>query len=138
MVAETPVGQEVPITVLRNGVKQQLSVVVGKLPSERAEEEPSIQPTQGKWGLQLQDLSPQMASRLGVKAGQGVVVAGVQNGTPAERAGVHQGDIILEMNRQPVNSVAEAREVVTKTSEKEPLLLLVKRDSGSFFITLTM
>jgi hypothetical protein len=37
-----------------------------------------------------------------------------------------------------VNSVAEAREVVTKTSEKEPLLLLVKRDSGSFFITLTM
>jgi len=138
MVAETPVGQQVPVTVLRDGVKQQLSVAVGKLPSERAEEEQSIQPTQGKWGLQLQDLSPKMASRLGVKAGQGVVVAGVQSGTPAERAGVHQGDIILEMNRQPVNSVAEAREVVTKTSEKEPLLLLVKRDSGSFFITLTM
>lgn len=138
MVAGTPVGQEVPITVLRNGEKHQLSVMVGKLPSERAEEGTSIQPTQGKWGLQLQDLSPQLASRLGVKAGQGVVVAGIQNGSPAERAGVHSGDIILEMNRQPVHSVGEAREVVTKASEKDPLLLLVKRDSGTFYVTVTM
>jgi serine protease Do len=138
MVAGTPVGQEVPITVLRNGEKHQLSVMVGKLPSERAEEGTSIQPTQGKWGLQLQDLGPQLASRLGVKAGQGVVVAGIQNGSPAERAGVHSGDIILEMNRQPVHSVGEAREVVTKASEKDPLLLLVKRDSGTFYVTVTM
>jgi serine protease Do len=112
--------------------------MVGKLPSERAEEGTSIQPTQGKWGLQLQDLGPQLASRLGVKAGQGVVVAGIQNGSPAERAGVHSGDIILEMNRQPVHSVGEAREVVTKASEKDPLLLLVKRDSGTFYVTVTM
>ena len=138
MVADTPVGQEVPITVLRNGAKHQLSVAVGKLPSERAKEEPSIQPAQGKWGLQLQDLNPKMASRLGIKPGQGVMVAGVRNESPAERAGIHQGDIILEMNRQPVNSVEEAREVVKKASEKEPLLLLVKRDNGSFFITLTL
>jgi serine protease Do len=138
IVAETPVGQEVPVTILRNGTKQQRPVVVGKLPSERVAEEQSIQPSQGKWGLQLQDLNPQMASRLGVTAGQGVVVAGVQNGSPAEREGIHRGDIILEMNRQPVHSVAEAREVVAKAGEKEPLLLLVKRDSGSFFIVLAM
>ena len=65
------------------------------------------------------------------------MVAGIQNGSPAERAGIHRGDVILQMNRQPVNSVEEARQIVAKADEKDPLLLLVKRDSGNFFIALT-
>jgi serine protease Do len=138
MVADTPVGQVVPLTVLRNGATQQMSIKVGKLPSEKTQAEESIQPAQGKWGLQLQDLSPKMAQRLGVKSGEGVVVGGVQSGSPAEKAGVHRGDILLQVNRQPVRSVSEARELVNKAGEKEPLLLLVKRDGGSFYLTLTM
>ena len=138
LVAETPVGHEVPVTVLRNGQKQALSIVVGKLPAEKAQAEPSIQPAQGKWGLQLQDLNPQMASRLGLKAGQGILVGGVQNGSPADRAGIHQGDVIIEMNHQPMHSVEEARQLVAKAGEKDPLLLLVKRDNGNFFIALTL
>ena len=79
-----------------------------------------------------------MAQRLGVNPGEGVVVGGVQSGSPAERAGVHRGDLLLQVNRQPVHSVSEARELVNKAGEKEPLLLLVKRDGGSFYLTLTM
>ena len=138
LVAETPVGQETAVTIFRNGQKQVLPVVVGKFPSEKGEEESSALPSQGKWGLQLRDLTPQLAGRLGMKAGQGVMVAGIQNGTPAERAGIHQGDVILEMNRQPVHSVEEARQLVAKAGEKDPLLLLVKRDRGNFFIALTL
>jgi serine protease Do len=138
MVAETPIGHEVPVTVLRNGQKQALTILVGKLASEKAQAEPSVQPAQGKWGLQLQDLNPQMASRLGLKAGQGVLVAGVQTGGPAERAGIHEGDVIVEMNHQPMHSVEEARQIAAKAGEKEPLLLLVKRDNGNFFTALTM
>ncbi len=138
MVADTPVGQVVVLTVLRNGATQQMSIQVGKLPSEQTQAEESTQPAQGKWGLQLQDLSPKMAQRLGVKPGEGVVVGGVQSGSPAERAGLHQGDILLQVNRQSVRSVSEARELVNKAGEKEPLLLLVKRDGGSFYLTLTM
>ncbi len=138
MVADTPVGQVVPLTILRNGATQQMSIQVGKLPSEKARAEESVQPAQGKWGLRLQDLSPKMAERLGVNPGEGVVVGGVQSGSPAERAGVHRGDLLLQVNRQPVHSVSEARELVNKAGEKEPLLLLVKRDGGSFYLTLTM
>jgi serine protease Do len=138
LVAETPVGHEAAVTVFRNAQKEVLPVVVGKFPSEKSEEEPSAKPAQGKWGLQLQDLTPQMAGRLGIQAGQGVMVAGIQNGSPAERAGIQRGDVILEMNRQPVHSVDEARQFVAKAGEKDPLLLLVKRDRGSLFIALTL
>ena len=66
------------------------------------------------------------------------MVAGIQNGSPAERAGIQRGDVILEMNRQPVHSVEEARQFVAKAGEKDPLLLLVKRDRGNLFIALTL
>ena len=138
LVAETPVGKDVPVTVLRNGGEHQISVKIAKLQSEKAEIEKSSQPTQGKWGLQLQDLTPQMAERLGLKAGQGIAVVGVQNGSPAERAGIHEGDIILEVNRQPVHSVKEARLVIGKEGGKDSLLLLVKRDNGTFYAGLTI
>ncbi len=138
MVADTPVGKEIPITVLRDGTTQNLTVNIGKLPSEKAEQSPSVQPAQSKWGLQLQDLSPQMAKRVGLQPGQGVAVAGVQSGSPAERGGVHRGDVIVEMNHQPVHSVSEARDLAANAGEKEPLLVLVKRDQGSVYLTLTM
>jgi len=138
LVAETPVGKEAALTLFRNGQKQVLPIVVGKFPSEKSEEESSAVPAQGKWGLRLQDLTSPMAGRLGIKAGEGVMVAGIQNGSPAERAGIHAGDVILEMNRQPVHSVEEARQLVAKAGEKDPLLLLVKRDRGNFFFVLTL
>ncbi len=138
IVADTPVGREVPVTVMRDGAAQSLTVAVGKLPSERAEENPSVQPAQGKWGLRLEDLNPQMARQLGVKVGQGAVVAGVESGSPADRAGMHRGDVIVEMNRQPVHSASQAAELASKAGDKKPLLVLVKRDSGSMYLTLTM
>jgi serine protease Do len=138
LVAETPVGKDAPVTVLRNGVEHQISVKIGKLQSEKAEIEKPSQPTQRKWGLQLQDLTPDMSARLGLKAGQGVAVVGVQNGSPAERAGIHEGDIILEVNRQPVHSVKEARLVIEKEAGKGSLLLLVQRDKGTFYAALTL
>ncbi len=138
MVAETPVGKTVPISVMRSGASRNLTVKVGQLSSEKTAQTSSIQPTQGKWGLQLKDLDPQMAGKLGMNPGQGALVAGVQSGSPAERAGVQRGDVILEMNRQPVHSASQAAELAAKAVDKEPLLVLVKRDAGNFYLTLTM
>jgi serine protease Do len=137
MVAQTQVGQDTPVAVLRNGTKHDLTVKIGKLPSEKAKEEQAGQPATGSWGLMLQDLTPQMANRLGVKDGRGVAVAGVQDGTPAAKAGIHEGDIILEVNRHAVHSVKEAKETIAKSDKQDPLLLLVQRDGGSVYIALT-
>jgi hypothetical protein len=46
--------------------------------------------------------------------------------------------VILEMNKQAVHTASEAAELAAKAGEKEPLLVLVKRDSGSLYLTLTI
>jgi serine protease Do len=137
-VAATKVGQAAAVTVLRNGAKQQLTVKIGQLQSEKAELEKPGQPDQSKWGLQLQDLTPQMAARMGVKTGEGIAVAGVKPGSPAERAGVRPGDLIMEMDHQPVHSVQEARQMAAKNSDQDALLLLVQRENSRFFAAMTM
>jgi S1-C subfamily serine protease len=70
------------------------------------------------------------------KSSQGVLVANVQPGSPADLAGVRPGDILLSVNRQPVNSTKQAVEVISKAKDTASLLLLLKRDEGTFFAAL--
>ncbi len=136
LVAQTPVGQEVPVVVLRDEAEKKLSVKIAKLQSERNKPEESGQPAQGKWGLGLRDLNPQVRGESGRENERGVLVGEVQPGSPADLAGVRVGDIILSANRHPVNSAKEAIEEISKGSDKEALLLLLKREQGSFFVAL--
>jgi serine protease Do len=136
MAAQTPVGQKATVTVRRDGGTQQLAITVGKLPSEKAAREESAQPAQSQWGLRLQDVTPQAASRLGLTTDQGAMVVGVQPGSPAEHAGLREGDLILEVDHQAVRSVNEVREALAKVHDEASLLLLVKRDNGSIFVAL--
>jgi serine protease Do len=138
MVARTPVGQEAHVTVLRDGTRKQLAVKVEKLDSGEAKAEGSGQPSQGKWGLGLQDLNPGMSGQSTSKTDRGVLVASVQPGSPADLASIHQGDILLGINRQPVSAVKEAMEAISKAKDKDSLLLLVKRGEGNFFTALTL
>lgn len=136
MVAKTPVGHKATVTILRDGKKHQIPVTVGKLPSEKANNDEVDHPSEGQWGLHLQDVTPWLARERGLKDDHGVVVAGIQPGSPADLAGIRKGDIILEVNHQPANSVKEATEVIAKADNVDTLLLLVKRDRGSFFVAL--
>ncbi|RJR47505.1 MAG: DegQ family serine endoprotease [Desulfobacteraceae bacterium] len=129
LVAESPAGKEAVVTVLREGKKQDLKVAVGTLSqSEKKAETGGGRPASGKWGLMLQDMNA------GESGKEGVAVAGVQTGTPAERAGIREGDIILEVNRHQVNSAGEAAE---RMKDSESLLLLLQRNDGSFYVVLS-
>jgi serine protease Do len=134
MVATTPVGEKVTVIVLRDGKERSLPIKVGKLPSEEVKIEKSAQPTEGKWGLQLHDLNPQIARQMRLKTDDGVVVFGINRGSPADEAGIRRGDIIVEVNRHQVNSVNDVKEQIDKSEDH--LLLLVQRDNGKFFVPL--
>jgi serine protease Do len=136
VVAKTPVGEEATITLQRDGKTQKVPVTVGKLPSERVSSEESSQAGQSQWGLQLQDVTPQMARQRGLADESGVMVIGVQPGSPAERAGLQRGDIIREVNRQPVQSVQDVRDAIAKAGTHDSLVLLVKRGQGSLFVAM--
>jgi serine protease Do len=140
LVAATPIGQQATVTVLRNGEKLQVPVKVGQLPEERADHaflpEGAVQPAREKWGLQLQDLNPQMAGRLHLQSDKGVIVAAVKPGSRADEAGVQKGDVILEVNRQPISSVQDVMEKINGTQDKDHLLLLMQRGPNKLFVPL--
>ncbi len=140
MVAGTPVGQQATVTVLRNGQKMPLAVKVGQLPSERADNatlpEGSVQPAKEKWGLQLRDLNPQLANQLHLQTEQGVAVVGVKPGSKADEAGIQSGDIILEVNRQPITSVNDAIKKIDGSKDKDHLLLYVQRGASKLYVPL--
>ena len=96
----------------------------------------SDRPTQGKWGLQLQDITPDLARQLRLKGDEGALVASVQEGSPAHEAGVRQGDVILEVNRESVKSVNDVKERVARADDRETLLLLIQREQGSQYVVL--
>ncbi len=140
MVAETPVGQQVSVTVLRDGTTHQLPITVGTLSSDSSEQamrEEGSQVAKGQWGVRLRDVTPEMAKQHGLTVDHGALIVGMRPGSPAEQAGLQQGDIILEVNRQPVHSAKEVREVLGKVENDASVVLLVQRDRRSLFVPLT-
>jgi serine protease Do len=138
LVAATPVDKAATVKIVRNGTEQTMSVKVGRMPGEATENEKTGQgePAQGKWGLALRDLDARTAQRVGIAPGSGVLVAGVQPGSAAEKAGVRTGDLILELNRRPVGSVADIQAQAAKHDGGGSLLLLLKRGDASLFAAL--
>ena len=135
-VAATPVGDEIKVTVLRDGKELELLVKVGKLKSDGTDVASSLDHSQGKWGMQLHELSPQLEERFGIKADQGVAVVGVDPESAAAEAGVRQGDIIIEVDRKEVQSIDDVKTRISQAKDKDRLLLLVQRQSGKFYIPL--
>jgi serine protease Do len=130
------VGEHVTVTLRRDGKAQTVPVTIGKLPAEQATSDESGQVAPSQWGLQLQDVTPSMARQLGVTEAAGVMVVGVQPGSPAERAGLQRGDVIREVNRQAVQSVQEVRDALAKADTQDTVALLVKRTQGSVFVAM--
>jgi serine protease Do len=137
-VASLPVGKQVSLRVIRDGKEMTLNVKIASLNAhegvgEKAENEEA---SPGKWGLQLQDLSPEAARRAGLKSDQGSVVAAVRPGSPAEESAVQAGDIILEVNRQPVKGAEDTQAKMAKLGDKGQALLLIQRGKSTFYLVL--
>jgi len=138
LVAETPIGETVPVEVLRNGKNTTLEVKVAKLTDETAANDSEEQGSEkSKWGLALRELRPEEREQAGVKADEGVLVAGIAPESPAAEANLQVGDVILEVNRVPVGSVVDLKKEMDKVEGNKPLLLLLRRADGNLFASLT-
>ena len=133
LVAETPAGREVPVTVVREGKTVRLQAKVAKLdePDQKVAAESG---EKGKLGVMVEPVTAAMAKDLGLKDATGVVVRRVADGSPAENAGIKAGDVILEVDRQPVKDVAGLKSLIDKHAKGTPMVVLLHRENGTLYV----
>lgn len=131
VVAATPVGKTVKVAVFRKGKRQQVSIVVGQ--SKQADAaKPGQVPESAGIGVSVRELTPELARQLGLKDEKGVVVSEVKPGSPADEAGLVRGDLVLEFNGQPVESLEAFAGLASKVKKGEVVRLLLRRPDGTF------
>lgn len=81
----------------------------------------------GWLGIEIQELTPQLAESFGLSNAQGIIIAGVLRGGPADRAGLEPGDIITHINDQGISSARHALTLIAQTLPGEPITLLGQR-----------
>jgi serine protease Do len=125
VVTATPVGSSLDLTVLRNGQRMNYKVTVGDLAQVFPDrfgnpDDQSTSPTSAgatSFGMQIQNLSAQQRQAMGIKENGGVLVTEVEPNSFAEDIGLQQGDVLLMINQQPINSTAD---VINAKSKLKP------------------
>ena len=129
-------GSRASLTVLREGRKETLQAVLAELPGRKlASADREGASGQGRFGLAVEPVTPEVANELGLQNAKGVVVSDVAPGSPASEAGVRPGDVIEQVNRKPVSSASELREALSASGAR-PALLLLNRDGSSLYVAL--
>ena len=131
-VATTPIGRAVRVTVLRDGKPLALTATVGRL--AEAEDARKAEPARASsLGLAVEPLGPDQARELGVGS-RGVLVRSVEDGSPADAAGLQAGDVISEVDRRPISGVDDLRRALAQHPKGSPALLLVHRDGAALYV----
>ena len=137
------IGQNVELTVWRKGQTIKVPVKTGELPNEisRASNEPihpgpSSQEDLGKFGLQVQEITKEVAERLHIDVQQGVIVTDVADNSLAAQQDIQREDVITEVDGKPVTNVQSFREALTKADPKRGVLLYLDRKGSKIFAVL--
>jgi len=128
-------GSNVKLTVLRDGSEKQVSLKLAEMPTETAKmnSENEEESTKALQGVEVANLTPHTAERLGLPASAtGVVVSVIDPASKIADSGLLKGDVIQEVNHQPVKNVSEFQSAMKKAGD-DPLLL-VNRQGRTLFI----
>jgi S1-C subfamily serine protease len=143
-VLKKKIGQSVQLSVWRKGQTIEVPVKTGELPNEiaRASNALPIQPPKptqenvGKFGLQVQELTKDVAERLHLPIQQGVVVTDVEDNSIAASQDIQREDVITEVDGKSVGNVQSFREALKKADPKRGVLLYLDRKGSKTFAVL--
>jgi serine protease Do len=138
-VTATPIGSPVSIAAMRDGKQENFKVVVGDLTQVFPEsfggakaEEPKAEKTEAKFGMSIQNLTDQQRQNLGIKEHGGVQIGSVETDSFAEEIGLAPKDVLLSINRTPVNNVDDVRRIQNTLKPGDAVALrILRQDRGS-------
>jgi serine protease Do len=127
-VAHTEPGREVTVTVMRKGEEKKLTVSIG----ERTQKSPAAlrgrraAPEEVGWtGIITQELTPELAREFGYKGEKGVLISDVRRDSPADKKGLRSGDLIQEVDHEPISSMRDYEKAMKAAGDS--ILLRIKR-----------
>jgi serine protease Do len=134
IIANTPVGGDAVITLLRNGKEMKVTVKVAKRPEDEKLAKGSREGQEtGSLGIQVADLSPERAQQFGLDQDEsGVIVLDVENGSRADKAGLRVGDIVKEIEHNKIANLEAYRKVMQKLDDKKEIRMLIQRRNEGF------
>ncbi|MBI1955616.1 MAG: Do family serine endopeptidase [Acidobacteria bacterium] len=142
-VASKPVGESVTLKYLRDRQEREAKVTIADRNKVFADllgsaEDAGKPPegTEAKFGVTIQNLTADIAGRLGIEGAKGVVVTGVDPDSFADEIGLERGDVILEINQQPLKDVDDVVSIQKKLKAKSDVVFLVQRNQGGQSLTL--
>jgi serine protease Do len=146
VVAGLPLHKAVPVKVVREGRPETVQVTIEEQPEEFGTQTKPVKRTpktepdtvkMDKLGLEVGDLTPELAEELGYKKARGAVVMDVDRDGVAYAAGLRKGTLIVKVDKKAVSSAASAREALKKGSLDKGLLLQVQTpDGGTDYVVL--
>ena len=145
MVVATKPGTTVPVRVVRDRQERTLNVTVEELDleaestlsSRNRDRDDTGQATSTGFGLRLQNITPQDARELKLENNRGALIADVEQGSPAARAGLRPGDVIIRVGREPIDSATDAQRELGKVPSRGTAFLRVLRDGQETFVSVT-
>lgn len=135
VVSSLSIGETVKIKIIRDGQEKILPITIAER-TDKAEIAASQQ-TGEAFGMTVQEITPEIASHLGLGTKKGIIVVDVQEGSAADEVGIQPQDIILQVNKVKVTTMKEYQKELSKAGEKGSLLLLIQRGKQRFFVPLT-
>jgi serine protease Do len=142
-VEQSKIGSKEPLTILRDGKKMTIDVTCREMPGENTHNGVTSESAGNKelsrfdkLGIQVENLTPEIAEQLGVKAEHGVAITDVRSGSPADLAGLTPGMVITEADRQPVRTTDDLHKTLEARPLNKGVLLLVRSAEGSRFVVI--
>lgn len=133
MVAETPVGTEVPLKIIREGKTMTVRAKLTEMPEEVAAKPP--EEIKAEFGLRVADVNSDEGKTLGINEKQGVVIIDVTPGSPGDEAGLKKGDVILKIDLKAIRNVADYERISRGLKKGRAVAFQVKRGGRSMFLS---
>ncbi|MSS71710.1 MAG: DegQ family serine endoprotease [Candidatus Latescibacteria bacterium] len=138
-IAAVDPGKTVALKIIRGTKEMTIPVTLGERPPEdrlaEMQGEGGRASAQGL-GIEVQNLTPDLAERLGYRGQTGVVIANVAEDSPAAEAGLQEGDLIRSVSRQPVRSVAEFKRAISVLKPGDFAVLLIRRGGAQRYVSI--
>ena len=137
IVAATAVGSKVPVKLFRDGKIETVTIMVEKL-VDGSNGDTAGAASSERLGMVVSELTKELAAKLGVKEGSGVVVSEVKPGGVAENVGINQGDLILEVNNVKITTVAAYDKAVTAAKKGSIMSIRIRHGNSFRYVAFTV